>query len=337
VPLVRRFVQGSRSFVVAFAGSLRFAPALGVAALGLGMPASLHAAQLSSDARSAIPREVQQLIVVDYRAMQNSPAAMNLKERIMPPELKRLESSLRNSGLKVDKDTDTLAFAAFRTGGANDAQRLIGVAQGQFHTREVLAALSKEKIKPLMVRSNAVYPMGTAGMSVSFLDQTTMVFGDRAALLMALDARDGMIPNLLQNSEMMSEMNLVDSKAIWSILDQKGTQNMMKSVLGQASQLADYDTVRNRMKTSRYTIDFSNGVKFNMGVVMSDSITAATAATLMKGMALVKKTSGSPLERSALDDTTIDSTAGVLMVDYAAPDSQFVALLESPLFKQVVK
>src|SRR5580692_984087 len=33
---------------------------------------SAHAAQIDSDARSAIPKDVQQLIVVDYRVMQNS-------------------------------------------------------------------------------------------------------------------------------------------------------------------------------------------------------------------------------------------------------------------------
>jgi len=38
------------------------------------------AAQLSSDAKSAIPKDIQQLIVVDYHAMQNSPAAMELKD-----------------------------------------------------------------------------------------------------------------------------------------------------------------------------------------------------------------------------------------------------------------
>jgi hypothetical protein len=33
----------------------------------------LLAAPLSGDARAAIPNDVQQLIVIDYRAMQNSP------------------------------------------------------------------------------------------------------------------------------------------------------------------------------------------------------------------------------------------------------------------------
>jgi len=76
------------------------------------------AAQLSSDAKSAIPRDVQQIISVDYRAMQNSSAAMELKDRVLPPELKRLETALKTSGLKVDQDADVLTFAAFRDGSS---------------------------------------------------------------------------------------------------------------------------------------------------------------------------------------------------------------------------
>jgi hypothetical protein len=112
---------------------------------------------------------------------------------------------------------------------------------------------------------------------------------------------------------------------------------MMRSVLGEASQLADYDTVRNRMKSSRYTMDFDNGVKFDMAVVMSDTMTAATCATLLKGVSLLKKTQGTSLEKSALDATTIDSNSGTLTVSYSASDSQFASLLSSPLFQSVVR
>ena len=298
-------------------------------------PTFASAAQLSSDAKSAIPKDIQQLIVVDYHAMQNSPAAMELKDRVLPPELKRLETALKSSGLKVDQDADTLAFASFRTG--NDGTRIVGIAQGQFHTREILANFTKNKVKPYVLRNNNVYPMGSNDMSVVFLNQTTMVFGDKEAVKAAIDARDGISPNFLSNGDMINEMAVVDSKAVWSLLDSKGTQTMMKSVLGDAAQLADYDTVRNRMKSSRYTMDFQNGVKFDMAVVMSDTLTAATCATLMKGVAIMKKTSGTPLEKTALDQTTIDSNAGTLTVSYASSDSQFASLLTSPLFQSVVK
>jgi hypothetical protein len=299
------------------------------------MAGTAHAAQLSGDARSSIPKDVQQIIVVDYKVMQGSPVAMQLKDRVLPPELKRLETALKTSGLKVDQDADTLAFAAFRASGGSGT-RILGVAQGQFQTAAIMAHFAKDKTKPVMYRQNSIYPMGNAGMSVAFLNQTTMVFGDREAVKAALDARDGLQPNFLQNSDMMNDMAGVDSRAVWSLLDQKGTQTMMKSVLGDASQLADYDTVKTRFKSARYTMDFNNGVKFDMSVVTSDSITAATAATLMKGVAIMKKTSGSPLEKSAMDDTTIDSNSGTLTVAYSSSDSQFAGLLSSPLFQQVV-
>jgi hypothetical protein len=309
-----------------------------ITALAAGLavaPFLARAAQLSEDARASIPRDVQQIIVVDYHAMQNSPAAMQLKDRVLPPELKRLETALKSSGLKVDQDADTLAFAAFRAPGS-DSTRILGVAQGQFNYQSILAFFAKQKTKPVMLRSNAIYPMGVAGMSVAFLNQSTMVFGDRDSVKAALDARDGLAPNFLQNSDMMNDMAIVDNRPVWSLLDQKGTQTMMKSVLGEAAQLADYDTVKNRMKSARYTMDFSNGVRFDMAVVMSDTMTAATAATLMKGVAILKRTSGSPFEKSAVDDTTIDSNSGTLTVGYSSSDSQFAGLLTSPLFQQVV-
>src|SRR6476620_8365292 len=52
---------------------------------------SASAAQLTGDARAAIPHDVQQLVVIDYRAMQNSSTAMQLRDRVMPPDLKQFE------------------------------------------------------------------------------------------------------------------------------------------------------------------------------------------------------------------------------------------------------
>jgi hypothetical protein len=70
---------------------------------------------------------------------------------------------------------------------------------------------------------------------------------------------------------------------------------------------------------------------------MSDTMTAATCATLMKGMVIMKKTSASALEKTALDRTTIDSNSGTLTVDYSSSDSEFASLLTSPLFQSVVR
>lgn len=318
---------------------MKFGKNLSLAAtIALSIFASLPAiaAQLGGDARAAIPKDVQQLIVVDYRAMQNSDAAMNLKARVLPPELKQLETALKSSGLNDNHDVDELAFAAFRTANSGDTTKIVGIAQGQFSLPDILASFKKHKVKATKVRSNSIYPMGASGMLVSFLNPTTMVFGSSDAIKYALDARDGLTPSFLGNDTMMQQMSIVDTEPIWSILDQKGTQTMMRGVLGEASQLADYDTVKKRLTASRYTMNFNNGVKFNLDVVTPDTFTAATMSSLLNAAAMYKKVSGTAIEKTAIDNTTIDSSSGTLQVRFASSDSQFSSLLQSPLFQSVV-
>lgn len=298
--------------------------------------AGAHAAQLDTDARTAIPRDVQQIIVVDYHAMQNSPAAMNLKARILPPELKELEDALRASGFNENHDVDDLAFAAFRTGNSGGLET-VGIAQGQFSVPDIKANFKRKRIKPKMVRANQLYPMGASGMTVVFLNPTTMVFGSTEALKSALAARDGLTANFLTNQAMLDQMGAVDSQPLWSILDQKGTQFMMKSLLGQASQVADYNQVKKRLLGSRYTMNFQNGVKFSLQVKTPDTFTAATLSSLLNAAAMYEKISGTAIEKQAIDATTIDSSAGELEVNYSSSNSQFSALLQSPLFKTVVR
>ena len=311
-----------------------FSLALATAACAVALPA--RAAQIDTDARSAIPHDVQQLIVVDYGVMENSPTAMDLKARVLPPELKQLEAALKASGLDENHDIEQLAFAAYRV-GTGDNVRIVGLAQGQFQIADIMAILNKKKVKATMIRNNKLYPMGASGMLVTFLNPTTMLFGNSDAIKPALDCRDGLAPSFLTNQDMLAAMQKVDSAPIWSILDQQGTQYMMHSLLGQASQLTDYETVRKRLLNSSYTMDFNNGVKFNLYVATTDTFTAATMSSLLNAAAMYEKVSGNPTEKQAIDATTIDSTAGTLSVKFAASDSQFSALLQSPLFQNVVR
>jgi hypothetical protein len=310
----------------------------GLTAVCLALATPVFAAQLSGDARASIPKDVQQLIVIDYRAMQNSPAAMQLKARVMPPELQSLEQALKASGFNENHDVDELAFASFRPkGSTGDSTRIIGLAQGQIPLADIMTNFKKKKVKPVVLRDNRIYPMGNSGMQVAFLSPTTMVFGQLDALKMALDARDGLSQNLLTNTTMTDMMQSVQSQPLWSILDQKGTQTMMRSLLGDASNLADYDTIKKRILSSWYSMDFQNGVKFNLDVLTPDTFSAATMASLLNAAALYKKMNGTPTEKQAIDGTRINSDQGKLEVTFSSSDSQFASLLQSNLFQSVVR
>jgi hypothetical protein len=307
-----------------------------VAALvGAALPAS--AAQLNNDARAAIPREVQQLVVVDYRAMQESQSAMQLRERVMPPELKQFDDALRKSGLNDNHDVDSLAFALYRLSGATDQLETVGIAQGQFAVDELVANFRRQRVRATVVRTNRIFPMGKTGMVLCFVDASTMVFGSMTAVKQSLDVRDGMAQSLLNNGTMMEEMRNVDSDPLWSILDAKGTQTMMRGVLGEAGSVADYESVRKRLLGSWYSMNFQHGVRFDLTLSTGDTFAAATLSSLLNAAVLYRRVSGSEAEKAAMAETDVSSHSGRLTVHFASSDAQFNSLLRSTLFQSMVR
>src|SRR5437016_612795 len=268
------------------------------------MATMAYAMPLNSSARSCMPADLLQLSSVDYRSLKDSPTAMALKQQLMPDNIKQFESALKGIGIDPEKDVDTLTFASFRSG--KQGVKGVGVAAGPFNMKAVLKKMKLQKYVPKKYNNSYIYPMD-GGFMMSFLDDSTLLFGDSTAIRAALDMRDGTTLGLDTNGTMADMMSSVDSAPVWSILDQAGTQNMMRSAMGDASKVADYDSVKKRLMGSRYTLSFNSGVNFDLAVVTSDTTTAATVSSLLKGYMLYKKMSATPAEKIAVENTAVDS------------------------------
>jgi len=302
------------------------------AMVALFLASVANAMPLNSSARAVVPAEVQQLISVDYRAMKDSTTAMQLKQQLMPDNVKSFEAALKGVGIDPDKDVDTLAFAAFRT--AKQGTKSIGVAAGPFAMKAVVKKMTLRKIKATKYRTSSIYPMD-GGMVMTFLDDSTLLFGELSAVKLALDTRDGEILGVDTNSTMADMMSSVDSAPVWSILDQQGTQNVMRSALGEAAKVADYETIKKRLLGSRYTMDFTGGVDFDLTVVASDALSAATLSSLVKAGLLYKKMSASAPEKAAMDNTSVESDGSNVKFHFKSSDKQFQSLMHSELFAAV--
>jgi len=294
------------------------------AAAGFAMP-------IASSARSMIPAEVQQLIGIDYNALKDSPTAQQLKDQVLPQDVKDSEAALKAVGIDVDRDLSQLSVASFRT--PKVGIQTIYVAQGSFSAKAVLKKMRLKKITGTKYGLSRMYPMGSFVMT--FLDDNTLAFGPDASLRSALDTRDGKRQSLDSNPQMADQMAAVDGSPVWSILDQQGTQAMMHSAMGEASNIADYESIKKRILASRYTMSFQTGVNFDLSVVTSDSMTAATLSSLVKAGILLKKMNASATEKVALDATTVDSDGTNLLLHFKTDDQKFQALMHSPLFAAV--
>jgi len=287
---------------------------------------------VASSARALIPADLQQLIGVDYNALKDSPTAMQLKEQLMSQShLNDAEASLKGIGINAERDLSQLDVASFRTPKAGI--QTIYIAQGSFSAKALLKKMQLKKMSAAKYGTASFYPMGAFVMT--FLDDNTLVFGNDASLRSALDTRDGKRSSLDSNPTMAEQMASVDGAPVWSILDQQGTQAMMRSALGDAAGVADYDTLKKRLLASRYTMNFSSGVNFDLSVLTSDSMTATTLSSLVKAGMIYKKMNASAAEKTAIDATTVDSDSSNLMLHFKTDDQKFQALMKSPLFAAV--
>jgi hypothetical protein len=112
---------------------------------------------------------------------------------------------------------------------------------------------------------------------------------------------------------------------------------MMRSTLGDAAKLTDYEMVKKRLLGSRYTMDFSNGLDFNLDVLTSDTITAATLSSLIKAGVMFRKMGASGPEKTALESVTIDSDSSNLKLHFRSDEKRFQSLLQSDLFATVTR
>jgi len=271
--------------------------------------------------------------VVDYRSLNNYPTALALKDKLLPPALKEFETALRGAGINPEQDVEQLVFASFRV---KDGMRVVGIAQGAFPGKKILTRLQAQKIKPELYHTAKIYPMA-AGMSMNLLDASTMIFGDPSVIKTAIDTRDSSSASLNANPTMLDLMSGVETETVWSVLDKAGTNTMLKSALGDASELADYETIRKRLTGSRYKMNFNKGVGFDLDVITSDSITAAMLSSVLRAGVMFRKATANDSEKMALESVNVKSESKDLLVQFRSDDNKFESLLKSDLFAAIAK
>ena len=305
-------------------------------AIGVWLSAALclpaAAAPLSNNARTVIPQAVQQIISVDYRELRDSATARALKDQVIPDNVKQFEAALRSVGIDPDRDAEQITFVSYR--GPKKIIYGIGIAQGPFQQKEFLAKARARKIKPEKYLLSYIYPMGS-GFQMVFLDPITILFGENAAIKGAIDVRDNGAASLAANNAIDDLITSIDTEPVWSVLDQAGTQNMVRSALGQAGALTNFDAVKKRLLASDYVMNFTIGVTFDVMVKTSDNVSAASLSGLMQVGLLYRKMSGSPSEKLALENTTVASSDDLVQMHFKTDDQRFQALMKSDLFTAV--
>ena len=300
------------------------------------------ASPLSPTARNLIPSDVRQIISVDYRMARTFKTAMTLKAQALPDNLKEFEAALEAVGVTPDQDVESLTFASFddpkeKLEDGSEKLDMVAVVAGSFSSKRVLTVLSLKKIKPYKYRDFDLYPVSKT-LTLSLLKGILLVGNDNA-LKTVLSVDAGRTPNLDSNPDLIAGIKSVEKSTVWSVLDQKGTQKMLSSVLGDVGKRPEFATVKQGILGSHFTMNFRSGIHFDLGFVTSDRLTAAKLSTVLKAGVLYKKVTANPEQSSALNyisvtakPVTPSSNRSVLKVRFRADPQESEALLLTRCF-----
>jgi len=302
--------------------------------LGVCLSTAAYAAPLSSSARTVIPSAVQQIVAVDYHALSNSEAAPALKDWLLPGGLQQLQASIATSGIHPDKDIDQITFVTYR--GSAGRLYTIGIAQGSFRQKDFVQRMSSKGVKPTKYLLTYLYPIGS-GMRLAFLDPSTILFGDPAALRGAIEVRDSGARSLAFNRTIDDLVADVQNAAAWVVLDQTATQAVIRSSLGRGSSSSDYDIVMKRLLASDYELNLGSGISSDLNFKAADSITAAAVASLLKAGMLYSKIGAGSTESMILDNTRIESSHDMIQMHFQLDDDVANLLLKSRLISPIAR
>jgi len=288
------------------------------------------ASPMSLTARTLIPSEARQIISIDYGTLKKSDAAMSLKSQVLPGNLKECEAALRAIAINPDKDLDNLTVASFHD--EKLGLTTVGIASGSFFLQ------SLQKVKSVKYNDHDFYPM-SATLTMTFVDNSTLLFGEESALRAALDTRDRHAPNLYSNQRLLEMIKSVEEAPVWSVLDGQRTRNMLLAALGDADTVARFTGVNDQILGAHYAMSFGHGVQFDVDVLTSDDDTAGIVRGLFKAGMLYKKVTSNPEQRVALANVRVTGAQvaeGSQLTDlglhFKADQAQFLKLLHSSCF-----
>ena len=151
-----------------------------------------------------------------------------------------------------------------------------------------MANFRKQKLAAKLIRANHVYPLAHTGMVLAFRSVNLGFWKPRGGEGRSRCARRICSGHADQHA-VMEAMQSVDSAPLWSVLDKTGTEVMMKQVLGQAGSVTDYESVRKRLDSSWYGMNFQHGVKFDLTISTGDTFAAATVSSLLSAASSTRR------------------------------------------------
>lgn len=318
--------------MVRFAGGL-----LAVSAGLMALAPAGYGAQLGGSTQLVLPEQTRQIVSIDYRHIGTDAGAQQVEGQVLPTQMLSLPALLTRGGVDPAANLDRLTFATYQV---NSSTGIIGVAEGNFKALQLNKFFVKTAKNPNPEQYNGVsYYNDQAGLVFFEADPTTIVFGSLPAVKTAIDTEQDSIPRIDANPDLGNLIAGTQTTDVWSVLDAAGSRMMVHSLMGQSPIPGlDASVLDKYFNGARYTLTFGSTIQFNLELVTTDPLGAATISTGLR-MAIDLRThqETNPAVKAILNQVEVDSAGDSVFMQLTSTEDTLLGLLKTDLMQQIVR
>jgi hypothetical protein len=302
-------------------------------------PLRSSANSLSTGVIAMFPRQVGEFAYADLKAARKYSWFPQLREQLLPPQLRQFERFLSAAGVDPSTHVEELAWGELPL-STSVGEEAVGVALGWFDASSIEERFKQQKLPRVDYRGYHLYANGirsdSSDIFFTFMDSSTAAFGPRPTLEKLVDVRLGTSESLLTNDTLfplISEAN--GSGGFWAVLDKNNTHFAMQQLVPQASQFRQAATIINRMHAMVIIVDAGSGLDARF-LAVCDSVDDANllGVALQAGVMYRRYQDAQthPALAQVLDNIRVTPSGDRLTVEVPVSEDQLGALITSKQF-----
>ncbi len=310
-------------------------------ALGATLAPATHADSLDAQVVALFPKNCVDFSYADLAKARQFPWFIPFEMQVLPVRLYRFEKFLTSPQMGPGNQVNGVAWAV-ASGDISRATGIVGVAIGDFDTQTAESYLDTQKAPSFAFDGHTIYAsnsdFGDAEIFFTFLDPSTVVFGDRSLVEDVIRVHNAEEHNLDDNLPMMALINQADDTDVfWGVLDAQGAQAAMRQSVPAAAQFPQAQQWIGKLDALVIGVAGSSdtGLSLSLNAVAATPQDALILSQLFQaGIAMKRYQSAQDDPRLAqiLDTVDVAANGPRLGVSLDLTNDQILALIEQNIF-----
>ena len=218
------------------------------------------------------PKQMIDFAYADLKETPKYPWFNYMRQQLMPDRFKQFDQFLGSIGLDMVSHLQDFYWGTVAISGGS--QQIVGVATGEFDLASTEDHLKSEQLPSFDFHGYKLYAFGGGDsprdILFTFIDSSTIAFGQRDAVEALIDVRTGAADGLFSNDKIFPYINDASGTGlIWSVLGPETARQTLQDLVADIGQVPQITTISGKLKAMTISVqaDGDDGMRLGFQTI----------------------------------------------------------------------